>query len=320
MGKKILVAGCGALGSVFGGLLREVDHDVTLLGRDWHLAAIRSGGLEIDGIWGRHSASGFRLATQLDALSELYDLILITVKAYDTRAMVQTVAPYLEPDGLIISLQNGLGNLETLAETFGAGRSLGSSVLVGAKIPAPGRVTVTVQAAPIVIGPLDPSSAGSLEKSRFWAGLFNQAGIPSEVTDQILSHLWAKVFYNAPLNPLGALLQVHYGALGQEPELKTLMDRIIDEAFQVAQKKGVRLLWHTPEDFRQLFYSKLLPATYHHQSSMLQDLGRGRPTEINSLNGQIWRYGRELGVPTPFNGVVTRLIRGKEKSMALRGG
>lgn len=320
MGNKILVAGCGAIGSVFGGLLKKAGHEVTLFGRDWHLAAIRSGGLEIDGIWGRHHVKGFKLASQTHALSGLYDLVLITVKAYDTRAMVRAVAPCLKPEGLAISVQNGLGNLETLAETFGAGRSLGSSVLVGAKIAVPGRVTVTVQAAPIVIGPLDSSSAGSLEKSGLWAGLFNQARIPCEVTDRILSHLWAKVFYNAPLNPLGALLQVHYGALGEEPELRTLMDGIIDEAFQVAQKKGVRLLWPAPGDYRELFYSKLLPATYQHQSSMLQDLRRGRPTEINSLNGQIWRYGQELGVPTPFNGVVTRLIQGREKKTALSGG
>ena len=317
---KILIAGSGAVGSVFGGLLREAGHEVTLLGRDWHLRAIEAVGLEISGIWGDHRADGFRLATRVADLSGSYDLILVSVKAYDTRQIVQEVAPYLRPGGLAIALQNGLGNLETLAEVIGPGGSLGGSVLIGAKIPGPGKVTVTVYAAPVVIGPLDSSSTGCMELTRFWASLFSRMGIPCEPTDQILSHLWAKVLYNAPLNPLGAILRVHYGALGEEQELKTIMDRIIDEVFQVGQKKGVRLLWKSADDYRDLFYSKLLPATYDHQSSMLQDLERRRRTEINALNGKIWRYGTELGIPTPFNEAMTQLILGRESLNMSRQG
>ncbi len=317
---KILIAGSGAIGSVFGGLLREAGHEVTLLGRDWHLRAIEASGLEISGIWGDHRADGFRLAPRVADLSGSYDLILVSVKAYDTRQIIQEVAPYLRPGGLAIALQNGLGNLETLAEVIGPGGSLGGSVLIGAKIPGPGKVTVTVYAAPVVIGPLDSSSTGCMELTRFWASLFTRMGIPCEPTDQILSYLWAKVLYNAPLNPLGAILRVHYGALGEEQELKTIMDRIIDEVFQVGQKKGVRLLWKSVDDYRDLFYSKLLPATYDHQSSMLQDLERRRRTEINALNGKIWTYGTELGIPTPFNEAMTQLIRGRERLNMSRQG
>jgi 2-dehydropantoate 2-reductase len=227
--------------------------------------------------------------------------------------MVREVASCLKPQGIAISLQNGLGNIEALAESFGARRSLGASVLVGARISEPGKVRVTVQAAPVIIGPLDTGSGGSMEKSRLWAAIFDQAGIPCQATDRILSYIWAKVFYNAPLNALGALLRVHYGALGEERELKSIMDQIIDEAFAVAGKKGVRLLWKSVEEYIELFYRELLPATYDHQSSMLQDLERGRATEINAINGQVWRYGQELGLPTPYNEVMTRLIRGREK-------
>ncbi len=309
---KILIAGSGAIGSVFGGLLREAGHEVTLLGRDWHLRAIESSGLEISGIWGDHRAEGFRLATSVADLSETYDLVLVSVKAYDTRQMVHEVTPYLGPRGLAIALQNGLGNLETLVEVFGPERSLGGSVPIGARIPGPGKVTVTVYAAPVVIGPFDSSSTDSMELTRFWTSEFSRVGIPCEPTDQILPHLWAKVLYNTPLNPLGAILRVHYGALGEEQGLKAIMDRIIDEVFRVGQKRGVRLLWKSADEYRELFYGKLLPATYDHQSSMLQDLERGRRTEIDALNGKIWRYGAELGIPTPFNEAVTQLIRGRE--------
>ncbi|MBI3060241.1 MAG: hypothetical protein HYY81_13235 [Deltaproteobacteria bacterium] len=126
-GCKILIAGCGAIGSVFGCLLRKAGYEVTLLGREWHLAAIRLNGLEMDGIWGRHRAEGFRLCIEAGNFTELYDLILVSVKAYDTEKITQLLAPYLKPDGIAISLQNGLGNVETLAEKLGAGKSMGAS-------------------------------------------------------------------------------------------------------------------------------------------------------------------------------------------------
>jgi 2-dehydropantoate 2-reductase len=311
---SILVAGCGAIGSVVGCLLREAGHEVTLLGRPAHLTAIGARGLRMDGIWGEHHAGGFRLATQIDEVGGPYRLILITVKAFDTESLVPRLFALADDDTLAISLQNGLGNLELLARTFGAGRSLGANVLVGAEIPEPGRVTVTVQAAPLVIGPLEASDCVLMERIDAWKRAFNGAGIPCEVTARILSYLWAKVFYNAPLNPLGALLEAHYGALGDDPALREIMDRVIDEAFEVARGKKVDLLWTDAQAYRDFFYSHLVPSTYHHRSSMLQDLQRGRRTEIDAINGSVWRYGEDLGIPTPVNETLTRLIWQRQAS------
>ncbi|MET0503200.1 MAG: ketopantoate reductase family protein [Candidatus Binatia bacterium] len=310
---RILVAGCGAIGSVFGCLLREAGHDVALLGRENHLKAIHTCGLRLNGIWGDHYADGFTLATKISDLSGIYDLVLISVKSYDTESIARDVAAFINDDGLVASLQNGLGNIETLAKIFGAERSLGANVLVGATIPEPGRATVTVQAAPVIIGPLEVSDCVMMERIHYWIRAFKQAHIPCAATVQILSYLWAKIFYNAPLNALGALLQVPYGVLGDQPELRRIMDRVVDEAFLVAASKGVEILWKTVDEYRELFYSHLIPSTYNHQSSMLQDLQRGRLTEIDAINGQIWRYGRELGILTPFNETLTRLIWERER-------
>ncbi|HEX9144708.1 MAG TPA: ketopantoate reductase family protein [Candidatus Binatia bacterium] len=310
---RILIAGCGAIGSVFACLLRQAEYDVTLLGRPSHLNAIASQGLHLDGIWGSHTATGFHLAATAAGLSAPYELILIAVKAYDTQSMVEAVAPFIDSEGLAISLQNGLGNLEILARAFGPEKSLGANVLVGATIPGPGRVTVTVQAAPIILGPLEVSDCVMLERIHAWARAFKAASIPCETTTRVLSYLWAKVFYNAPLNALGALLDVHYGVLADEPELTRIMNRVIDEAFQVAAKKNIDCLWKNANEYREYFYGHLVPSTYDHRSSMLQDLQRGRRTEIDAINGQIWRYGTELQVPTPFNEIMTRLIWQKEK-------
>jgi len=312
---RILIAGCGAIGSAFGCLLKQAGHNVTLLGREWHLNAVRSRGLHMDGIWGSHEATGFQLATRMSYLSGRYDLIIICVKAYDTARLAESVFPYIKEDGLVLSAQNGLGNIEVLADVFGPERSLGAKVLVGAKIPAPGRVTITVQAAPIIIGPLEISDCVMMEAIHSWTRKFRAAQIPCETTTRILSHLWAKVFYNAPLNALGALLRVRYGVLGEERELRTLMDRIIDEVFVVAGKMGIELLWETADEYRRFFYDHLLPSTHNHESSMLQDLQRGRRTEIDAINGQIWRYGETLRIPTPFNETMTRLIWECEKRM-----
>jgi 2-dehydropantoate 2-reductase len=312
---RILVAGCGAIGSVFGCLLREAGHDVDLLGREVHLNAIRRGGLRLDGIWGEHYAKGFNLATRATDLSASYDLVLISVKAYDTEAMARNVLALVHSDGLVVSLQNGLGNIETLAGIFGPERSLAANVLVGALIPAPGRVTVTVQAAPVIVGPLEVSDCVMMETIHCWIRAFKEARIPCEATVRILSYLWAKVFYNAPLNALGALLQVHYGILGDEPELRRVMDQIIDESFLVAERKGVEVLWNHVDDYRAFFYNDLVPSTYDHRNSMLQDLQRGRRTEIDAINGRIWRYGCELGIPTPVNEIMTRLIWQREKKL-----
>lgn len=311
---RILVAGCGAIGSVFGSFLRKAGHDITLLGRSWHLDAIARNGLSVDGIWGTHHAHGFQLASRPQDLSGRYDVIFVGVKSFDTAAIIGEIAPYWDAEGIVVSLQNGLGNVEALAEQFGADRSLGANILVGATIPEPGRVTVTVQAASVMIGPVDAAAADSMERANALAQLMDQAGIPCRATDRIQSYLWAKVLYNAPLNALSALLEVHYGALSEAPELRFVMDAIIDEIFEVVRVEGIGLLWPTADEYRQEFYGKLVPATYRHRSSMLQDLERGHQTEVQAINGAVCRLGAQRGVPTPVNELMTRLISWRERN------
>src|SRR5262249_53879596 len=127
-------------------------------------------------------------------------------------------------------------------------------------------------------------------------------------TDRLAALLWAKVFYNAALNPLGALLGLHYGALPESAHSRALMDGVIDEAFDVARAEGVSLPWSSAGGYRDEFYGRLVPATYDHRSSMLQDLERGRRTEIDAINGAVWRRGAEHGIKTPVNAALTQLI------------
>ena len=314
---RVLVAGAGALGSVFGGFLRTAGHDVTLLGRREHLDAINAGGLRIEGLWGDHQASGLVLAGDLAPVRGRFDAILITVKSYDTHAMARAVAPRLEADGVVISLQNGLGNAETIAAVVGARRVLAGRVIFGAEAVAPGRVRVTVYADPVLVGAWERGDAALEARARAWAQEFAAAGIPAAPCDDIRAALWGKVLYNAALNPLGALLGVCYGALSENAHTRAVMDAVIDEAFAVAVAEGVALPWGSATEYRALFYGRLVPSTYDHRSSMLQDLERGRRTEIDAINGEVWKRGAARGIVTPVNEMLTRLLHGRE---ALPGG
>jgi 2-dehydropantoate 2-reductase len=238
------------------------------------------------------------------------------VKSWDTRDMTARVAPLLAPDGRVICLQNGLGNLETATEMAGRSRVLGGRVIFGAEVPEPGRVRVTVIADPVLVGAPDGNDAALDAEARRWAERFSAAGIPSRYTDRLIPELWAKVLYNAALNPLGALLGVPYGRLADDPDTRAIMDEVIDEAFAVARACGVTLAWATAMEYRQVFYGRLVPSTADHRSSMLQDLERARPTEIEAINGYVVRQGASHGVPVPVNATLARLVRARVRRAA----
>jgi 2-dehydropantoate 2-reductase len=313
MTERILVAGAGALGSVFGGFLAAAGADVTLLGRTRHMRAITAGGLGIDGIFGARRITDIAVADDPRALRPPFDVILLTVKAYDTASMLGAVAPLLAARGCLMSLQNGLGNLERVRDAVGPARAVGARVIFGAEIPAPGTARVTVCAEPVAIGAVARGDAAAEAHARRWATAIAAAGIPAEHVADVHAHLWAKVFYNAALNPLGALLGLPYGALAADADARAIMDDVIEEGYAVARARGVVPTVATADAYRVIFYERLVPPTAHHRSSMLQDLERGGRTEIDAINGALWTFGREAGVATAVNATLTRLVRWRER-------
>ncbi len=310
---RVLVAGAGAVGSVVGGLLARAGHRVTLLGRAPHLRAIARDGLAIDGLYGKHHVGGIACVADAGELAETFDTVLLTVKSWDTHAMTASVAPRLARKGVVVSLQNGLGNLETVTPVVGADRVLGGRVIFGAVVDRPGAVRVTVHAEPTLIGAPPPGSARLGAVAATLARALTAAGVPAEPTDTITADLWSKVLYNAALNPLGALLGVPYGWLPADPDARALMDAVIAEAFATATAAGVRLRWRDAAAYADVFYERLVPATAEHRSSMLQDLERGRPTEIDAINGWVAARARALGVPAPVNTTLTHLIHARTR-------
>jgi 2-dehydropantoate 2-reductase len=314
----ILIAGTGALGSVIGGMLRANGSQVALLGRPRYLDAITHQGLVVDGRLGRWEARGFECFSEIGELRRRrFALILLTVKSYDTAAMAADLASLLAPGGVAVSVQNGLGNLEILAQHAGKENVLAARVIFGAEIDQPGRARVTVIAEPVTLGPapnLSGSAAPALaSKAERIAAALSAAGIPAQAVGDIRPWLWTKLFYNAALNPLGALLKLHYGALGEDPELRMIMDAIVHEAFAVSRRMEVRAPFGSADEYLAAFYGRLLPSTYDHRPSMLADLEyRGR-TEIGALNGRIVELAAAMGLQAPANRMITALIRARER-------
>jgi 2-dehydropantoate 2-reductase len=313
----ILIAGAGAIGSILGGMLHDAGHDVTLLGRRAHLEAIARDGLRISGLLGNRTVTGLKLAHAPAQLADKFALIFCAVKSYDTESIAAALAVHLTDDGVIVSMQNGLGNIEALSEVLGRRRVLGARVIFGAEMPSPGRAHVTVFAQPVAIGPvpaLHREDAPALAtRARAIAAMVDAAGVPTVGVDDIMPVLWTKILYNVALNPLGALLQQHYGALAEDPDLRPIMDRAIEEAFAVARALEVAIPFSNAAEYRKVFYEQLIPPTFTHRPTMLSDLHlRGR-TEIGALNGRIVELAEGFGLDAETNRMLTRLVRAAER-------
>jgi 2-dehydropantoate 2-reductase len=302
---RYLIMGTGALGTVFGGLLLRAGQTVDFIGRGEHFAVLSRQGLAIDGIWGEVHRGP--VSVPPDEARHLYDIILLCVKSFDTAAACRQIKALLAPLGLVVSIQNGLGNLETIAQECGPAAAVGARVIFGARISRPGLATVTVYADKVLLGQVVPEYQNPLVNQV--AAHLNAAGIPTAVVENILTHIWEKVLYNCALNPLGAILGVTYGDLAASPHTRELMSDLIDEIYQVAAVKQIPLQFPTAPAYFQHFLERLVPPTAAHFPSMLQDLELGRRTEIEALNGAICRYGRQLNCATPKNETVCRLIR-----------
>jgi 2-dehydropantoate 2-reductase len=312
-----LVFGAGAIGSVLGGFLQEIGCDVTYAGRGAHFKAMQEKGLKITGLWGEHYIPAGRIKgfSFDDSSSEKYSVILLSVKSTATKDAAREASTLLAKDGIMVSMQNGLNNWETIAGYVGEGRTVGGRVIFGSEIPTPGTARVTVNADDVLLG--EPFVAVNRQLLAALNGDLQKAGIPVRTVSpkEIHAALWMKVLYNSALNPLSAIMEVPYGRLGDQPETRQVMRNVMKEIFSVMHLKGVEVPFGSYEDYYHYFLEKLLPPTVDHRSSMLQDIMKGRQTEIDALNGAISEYGRMLGIETQYNDMLTALIKFKEKQL-----
>jgi len=313
-----LIFGAGAVGTLLGGHLASAGHHVIFIGRKWNISGIREQGITISGVWGNRKLSpqpAFESIDDIPRQERDFDFIIITTKAFATREAIALCEPVVGEATLVISCQNGYGNCQAIAERIGWHRTLGARIITGVELPQPGTVQVTVHGDAIRLG--HHRREYPLTQLQSIALTMKEAGIPVEPTEQLEEYLWAKILYNAALNPLGALLGVRYGNLAAREETRKIMDRIIEEAFAVTSAHGIRQFWDSPEAYRQAFYDQMIPPTAAHYPSMLRDLERKRRTEIDALNGAVVSLGTQKQIPTPINDMIVSLIRFRESENAL---
>ena len=294
------MVGAGAVGSLFGGYLSHAGNEVILIGRGEHIQTMRKRGLII-----RNKADFVVKPRAEDAIDQVkgpFDLILITVKAYDTRQAVLDIGELIKDKTPVLFLQNGLGTEETVAKIVE--KPMRGITMNGAFLPEPGLIIHTGEGE-TVIGEQDGSVT---PRVRAVANTFVNAGLNTGVTKTIRGTVWLKTLVNSGINPIGALTGMRNGELIQVASLKNLMRKTVEEGAKVAEKNGVYL-----EEDPISLTMKTAELTKNNKNSMLQDLLKKRRTEIDFINGAISEYGGRSGVPTPINIVLTELIKGLEQ-------
>ncbi|SAL60715.1 2-dehydropantoate 2-reductase [Caballeronia peredens] len=289
---KVAVMGAGAVGCYYGGMLARAGHEVVLIARPQHVEAIAQEGLRLDT---QHFDERVRVSasTEANAVQGAH-LVLFCVKSTDTDSAAQALAPHLERDALVLSLQNGVENAARLRELLPQ-EAAAAVVYVASEMAGPGHIRHHGRGELVI----EPST-----KSEEVARTFAEAGVPTEISDNVRGALWAKLVLNCAYNALSAITQTPYGKLVQGEGVTRAMRDVVDECLAVATADGVTIPGDVDAAVRRI--AETMPNQF---SSTAQDLARGKTSEIDHLNGLIVRRGEALGVSTPANRLLHVLVK-----------
>ncbi|AFJ88821.1 2-dehydropantoate 2-reductase [Burkholderia vietnamiensis] len=308
---KIAILGAGALGCAIGAALTEGGNEVWLLNRSAaHVEAMRRDGLRVDD---RNGSRHVKVrATTRAAEAGVVDLVIVLVKSFDTDAAMRGAVELIGPETLVLSLQNGLGHEDVLADIVGLERVLAGKTYVGGVMRNPGHIESGVVGKATHIGELDGRIT---PRANAIADTFNASGLDTTVSANIVGTMWDKLLVNVATGALTGATGLTYGQLYDEPLLKATALSAVAEAMAVARAAGVPLSTDDPERAWTLAGEGLSPGF---KTSMLQSLEKGSITEIDFINGAVVRWGRRHGVPTPVNATLVACIKGIERGMADR--
>jgi 2-dehydropantoate 2-reductase len=295
---RVAVLGAGAVGCFFGGMLARAGHQVTLIGRQAHVDVFRATGLRFEGLkFDEH----VRVEASTDpAAVRGAGLVLFCVKSTDTEAAATQIAPHLHAGAIVVNLQNGVDNTERIQSRVSQ-PVIPAVVYVATEMAGAGHLKHHGRG-DLVIGASDarvPASALALVKLAF-----EPAGVPVVISDNVAGELWMKLVVNCAYNAVSAIAQVPYGVMIKGTGVRELMRDVVEECLAVAKAGGVKMAADTLARVYRI--ADAMPSQY---SSTAQDLARGKPTEIDHLNGHVVRRGEALGVPTPANRALHALVR-----------
>lgn len=299
--RSVAVVGAGAVGSFFGALLARAGHTVTLIGRPAHVQAIVRDGLSLE-------MAGQVEQVRLGASSDLAavrgaDLVLFCVKSTDTDTVAAELAPLLEPDALLLSLQNGVDNASRVMRHL-AQRVIPAVVYVATAMPSPGRVAHYGRG-DLVIGAVGPGSGDMQRSLQDLVAFFATAGVPVRVSADVMAELWSKLLVNCAFNAISGLARMPYARLVALESVRATQRAVVQELIAVAAADGVQLgLQASLEAVERI--AAAMPAQL---SSTAQDMARHKPSEIDHLNGFVAARGQALGVATPVNQALHALVK-----------
>lgn len=289
---KIMILGTGGVGGYYGGLLAQRGNEVIFIARGQHLEAIRRDGLQIKSIHGDFKIFPAQAAGE-PRLAGPVDLVLFSVKTYDTEQAAQALAPALGPHTAVLSLQNGIDAAERIGRLIGMDHVIAGATWLSSAVEAPGIIRQVSQFRRVVLGELDGSLS---ERIGAIHQVFKNTGISVEVSRDILKVLWTKFVFISSVSSFGSLTRLPLGEYRSIPETRELIERLMREVEALARAQGIDLDREVvPQSLA--FMDGAAPQI---RASMQLDVEAGRRTELESMVGVIGRRGRELGVATPL--------------------
>ena len=310
---KILVIGAGGVGIGLATSVASQGADVSIYARGKTAKAIKENGIKRTGLFTHYDVKDVPVYERYEDIPKnSFDYIFIASKTTANEDIAKNLNDHrdiLKDSTKIIIFQNGFGNDEFYLEYFTKKQVFCARVITGFTRPERHVSEVTVYTEPILLGSLQKEDPKDLQEI---ADLITESGINCDITYEVDKYLWAKMLYNCTLNPLGAILDVTYGQLTENPYTLEIMNSIIDEIFEVIKASPYETLWENSDDYKDIFYSKLVPDTYNHYSSTHQDIQRKIPTEIDSLNGKVIQLGEANNINVDTNKVIYNLIKSIE--------
>lgn len=309
---KIVIVGPGAMGLLFGAFLskslssgKQGKDEVWILDKNKERSAkINQNGISVEGISGKWQAK-VRATTQTKEIEQA-ELIIITVKSYDTKSAITLAKPIITDDTSILTLQNGIGNIEIISEVAGADKVIGGITNLGATLLNENQIRHAGYGETI-IGKIDGTIPAELRQIR---EIFNKVKLETKISRDIKGILWSKLIINVGINALTALTRLHNGRLIEFEGTRKIMREAVTEAVKIAKRKRIKLIYDDP----LAKVEAVCEATAANVSSMLQDILRKKRTEIDFINGVVVRIGQEIGVPVPVNSLLVDLIKTIETS------
>ncbi|MCX5710461.1 MAG: 2-dehydropantoate 2-reductase [Candidatus Omnitrophica bacterium] len=302
---KIVIVGPGAMGSLLGSFFSKSKEEVWLLDKNNDRASrINAGGISIEGVSGEWQVKA-RSTVNAKEIGEA-DLVIICVKSYDTREAALAAKPAIGAKTRVLTLQNGIGNVEVISEVVGAEKVIGGVTNLGATLIEPGKVRHAGKGETI-IGRIDGKITAELRSIR---EVFIKSGLETRISKDIKGALWSKLIINAGINALTAITRLNNGRLVEFDGTRKILREAVAEATKVAKRKRIKLIYDDP----LAKVEAVCEATAANVSSMLADVLRKKRTEIDYINGVVVRQGQELGIPVPINSVLVDLVRTIEAS------